>query len=171
MAKSNKNTVTSRVNDVLRLLLAGAEFADIRQYAADHGWNVSERQVRRYMEVAHRYFAEATERDREQLLGRHLMQRRALYARALKENDLRTALQVLRDEAALQNLYPPTKIAPTTPDGENSYQPQQAYQLAVQELTTEELRIMVKLKQKVACIEQKRNVIDGHVRRSDSIDD
>jgi hypothetical protein len=96
------------------------------------------------------------------------MQRRALYARALKENDLRTALQVLRDEAALQNLYPPTKIAPTTPDGENAYQPEQSLQLAIQELTTEELRSLVQIRQKVLCLQQKHNVIDGVVRKDDS---
>ena len=117
MAKSDKATVLRRVQDVLRLVLAGAEFADIRQYASDQDWQVSGRQVRRYMESAYGQLASAAKRDRDQLLGRHLMQRRALYARCLKGNDLRTALQVLRDEAALQGLYPPTKIAPTTPDG------------------------------------------------------
>jgi hypothetical protein len=50
--------------------------------------------------------AEAINRDQRQLLGRHLMQRRALYARALKTSDVRTALNVLRDEATLEGLYP-----------------------------------------------------------------
>ena len=121
MAKSNKVTVEARVTDVLRLTLAGAEFGDIEQYASEQGWNVCERQIRRYIETAHQRFAEMTKRDREQLLGRHLMQRRALYARAMKANDLRTALQVLRDEANLEGLYPPTKVAPTTPDGKHPY--------------------------------------------------
>ena len=49
------------------------------------------------------------------------MQRRALYARAIKTNDIRTALSVLKDEAALEGLYPPTKVAPTTPDGKHPY--------------------------------------------------
>ena len=39
----------------------------------------------------------------------------------MKANDLRTALQVLRDEANLEGLYPPTKFAPTTPDGKHPY--------------------------------------------------
>ena len=78
MAKSNKVTVEARVTDVLRLTLAGAEFGDIEQYASEQGWNVCERQIRRYIETAHQRFAEMTKRDREQLLGRHLMQRRAV---------------------------------------------------------------------------------------------
>jgi hypothetical protein len=121
MAKSDKSTVLRRVHDVLRLVVAGAEFTDIRQYASDKGWDVSERQIRRYLEAPYKRLAGATKRNRNQLLGRHLMQRRALYARSLKGNDLRTALQVLRDDAALEGLYPPTKIAPTTPDGQHAY--------------------------------------------------
>ncbi len=45
MAKSDKVTVESRVHDVLRLMLAGAEFADIRQFASNQGWDVGERQI------------------------------------------------------------------------------------------------------------------------------
>ena len=47
MAKSDKVTVESRVHDVLRLMLAGAEFADILQFASKQGWDVGERQIRR----------------------------------------------------------------------------------------------------------------------------
>ncbi len=122
MSKADKATVIKRTNEVLKLLLAGAEFEDIRQYASDKGWQLCDRQIRRYQEWAYKRLAKATHRDQEQLLGRHLMQRRALYARALKTNDVRTALNVLRDEASLEGLYPPTKIAPTTPDGKLPYQ-------------------------------------------------
>ena len=51
------------------------------------------------------------------------MQRRALYTRCLKSSDYRTALGVLRDEGELQGLYPAKKIAPTTPDGKDPYDP------------------------------------------------
>ncbi|MFV1990786.1 MAG: hypothetical protein ACC652_08625 [Acidimicrobiales bacterium] len=102
--------------------MAGGEFDEIRQYASARGWDLSDRQLRRYQERAYKRLAATTRRDQEQLLGRHLMQRRALYARSLKTNDIRTALQVLRDEASLEGLYPPTKIAPTTPDGRYPYQ-------------------------------------------------
>jgi len=106
MGRSDKCTVIRRVDDVLRLLLAGAEFSEIRQFASASGWDVTDRQIRRYTEAAYRRVAKIARRDRVQLLGRHLMQRRALYARAIKNQDLRTALMILRDEAALQWLYP-----------------------------------------------------------------
>lgn len=109
VVKSDKTTILKRVQEVLRLLLAGGEFDDIRQYASTQGWGVSDRQLRRYQERAYRKLAGATTRDHKQLLGRHLMQRRALYARAIKGNDFRGALAVLKDEAALEGLYDRTE--------------------------------------------------------------
>jgi hypothetical protein len=109
MSRSSKVTVDSREREVLRMLLDGAEFAEIRQFASDSGWNVTDRQLWRYQRAAYRKVVKITERDRVGLLGRHLMQRRSLYARALKANDIRTALAVLQDEAELQGLYPVKK--------------------------------------------------------------
>lgn len=105
IVKSDKATVVRRINEVLRIILVGGDFEEIRQYAEAQRWGVSDRQLRRYQERAFQTFAQQTHRDQKQLMGRHLMQRRALYARAIKTNDIRTALHVLRDEAALQGLY------------------------------------------------------------------
>lgn len=109
MAKSDKSTVELRIGEILRLLLAGGEFEDIRQYSAAHDWKLSVRQLRRYQERAYRRLATMAHRDQKQLLGRHLMQRRALYARAMKVSDVKTALNVLKDEAQLQGLYSAVK--------------------------------------------------------------
>lgn len=105
MVKSDKATILRRVSEVLRVVLAGGEFDEIRQYAEAQGWGVCDRQLRRYQEKAYERLAEHAQQDQKQLLGRHLMQRRALYARAIKTNDIRTALHVLRDEAELEGLY------------------------------------------------------------------
>src|SRR5262249_44670511 len=107
--KSSKATVKRRTHEVMQLILAGAELPEIRQYTSEREWRVSERQIYRYIEVAYDQIAKILEREQPQLLARHLMQRRALYARSLKASDHRTALQVLRDEAELQGLYPPSK--------------------------------------------------------------
>jgi hypothetical protein len=90
----------------LGLSVAGAEFADIRKFGLAQGWNVSDRQIRRYQQHADREMAKTAGRDRTQLLGRHLLQRRALFAQAWKKQDLGTALQIGRDEAQLLGLYP-----------------------------------------------------------------
>jgi hypothetical protein len=109
MAKSQKSIVKNRINDVLRLMTVGAEFADIKGYAREHNWQIGDRQVRRYIKLAFKRFAKATEQDRKSLVGRHLLQRRAIYARAIKTGDLRAALHALKDEATLQGLYPDPK--------------------------------------------------------------
>jgi hypothetical protein len=121
MGKATKAEALVRLREVTKLLLAGAEFAEIRQFATDRQWGITDRSVRRYMEIAYKEMVDVSKRNRKELLGRHLMQRRALYARCLKQGDHRTALNVLKDEADLQGLYPPTKIAPTTPDGNAPY--------------------------------------------------
>jgi hypothetical protein len=121
--KSTKAETQKRVEQVFQLRLHGAELPDILPYAAEKGWNVKERQLRTYIARADRLMAEILNRNREQLFGRHVLQRRAIYARCLKIQDYKTALQVLRDEAQLEGMYAPTKISPTTPDGKRPYQP------------------------------------------------
>lgn len=106
----------ARVEEVFELRLGGAELHDIRQHAArakdDDGkpvapWNVSDRVLCRYIAAADKLFAERFEVDAAHLIGRHLLQRRRLYAHAMEVGDFRTALQILKDEAQLEGLYAP----------------------------------------------------------------
>lgn len=103
MAKSDKATVKQRVHEVSALLLAGAETPDIRQHAAK--WDVSPRQLYRYIEVAYKRFAKTLDRDFRQLFGRHVAQRRMLLARCLRIQDYKTALAVLNSEVELLRTY------------------------------------------------------------------
>jgi hypothetical protein len=106
MGKSQKSKRSVRVDEVLKLLTVGAQQGDIKRYADQHGWGISERQIRRYVSDAHEQFAKLARADREKLLGRHIAQRGSLYAKAVKDGDLRTALLIAKDEAKLQGLYP-----------------------------------------------------------------
>lgn len=108
MSKSTKATVAKRIEEVTKLLVHGAEFEDIRQIATTRGWGVSDRQIRRYMKWALERMAKDASRDRRQVLGLHLKKRRALYAQSIRGDNHRLALQIIRDEAKLQGLYPPT---------------------------------------------------------------
>jgi hypothetical protein len=121
--KSTKAEVRKRVEEVFKLRLGGAEFADIVQYASapEQAWGVSERQLWNYVAAADSLVKERFDARAEHLLARHLLQRRALYAHAMAAGDYRTALAVLQDEAKLEALYPPTKIAPTNPEGDREY--------------------------------------------------
>jgi hypothetical protein len=121
MAKATNAEVMERVEAVLQIRLDGAQFHDIRQYASEKTWGVSDRQLRRYVAASDRLLAARLEKDRDRLFARHVAQRQTLYARAVNAADYRTALAVARDEAELQGLYPPKKVAPTDPSGEQEY--------------------------------------------------
>src|SRR4051794_28058169 len=114
--KSDQATVRQRVEEILQLRQMGAEFVDIRQYASQSNppWNVSDRQLWRYIEAGDKLLDKTLEKDRKKLLNRHVAARRALFGRAMSVSDYRTALGVLKDEAALLHLYddPPAEQEP-----------------------------------------------------------
>ena len=109
-ARATSAAVAARVEEVLHCRLNGAEFHDLRAYAAEKGWGVSDRQLWRYVAASDELIERSFEADRGKLLRRHAMQRRALYARALQDGDYRTALAVAKDEAELHGLYPGRKV-------------------------------------------------------------
>jgi hypothetical protein len=111
-ARSSKATVRSRVEQVLDMRLAGAQKRDVRRFAAENKWRISERQLERYIQASDELLAASLEKDRAKLINRHLGQRQALYARAADTGDYRTALAVLKDLAQLGDLYPGSRPPP-----------------------------------------------------------
>jgi hypothetical protein len=106
MGKKSDNAETlKRVEEVLRIRLDGAQFHDIVQYGSEQGWNVGERQIRKYIARADDLLVERQEKSRKRLLARHVAQREALFARALNAADYRTALAVADSTAKLQGLF------------------------------------------------------------------
>lgn len=103
--RPSKAELAQRVDEVLNMRLSGAEFYDLKAHATEKEWDVSDRQLWRYVAKSDALLAQSLERDRRKLLGRHLAQRRSLFARALNDGDLRTALAIAKDEAELQGLY------------------------------------------------------------------
>ena len=134
--KATRAQVQARVEEVLAIRLDGAEFWQVREYArekereegshwylADGQKPLSDAQLWRYIARSDRMIAESCRASRKKLLRRHLAQRRNLYAKAVSAGDCRAALAALRDEADLLGLYPPAKVAPTTPDGRGAWVP------------------------------------------------
>ncbi len=108
MAKSNKITTQRRVDDVRHLIVAGVGgIPEIRRLAVQKNWQVSDRQIRRYVAKANKQLSQIAEQDHRQALGRQVAQRRMLAAHHLKNGDYRGALTVMKDEAQLLGLYPP----------------------------------------------------------------
>jgi hypothetical protein len=133
-AKATKANVLRRIEEVLRIRLDGAEFWDVREYTrekeqeagsawelAEGGKPLSDVTLWRYIGQADKLIADSCRSSRKKLIRNHLAVRRNLYAKAVAAGDYRTALSIKRDEAELLGIYPPKKIAPTTPDGKDEY--------------------------------------------------
>jgi hypothetical protein len=108
--KSDRATVSQRIEEVLRIRLDGAQFHDIVQYASEQKWNVSERQLWNYITRADELLVERQDKNRKKVVARHLAQRQSLYARAVNAGDYRTALAILADETKLRGLYPEKEL-------------------------------------------------------------
>jgi len=120
---ANKATYELRVQSIVQVILDGAETWDIFQFVAeqeDEGkapWemgrsrkHICERQIRNYIADANKRIIESSVKHDADALRHHLSKRRNLYARAVNAGDINTALAVLRDTAALQDLYPAKKV-------------------------------------------------------------
>lgn len=106
MKKTPKAVVQQRIDEVQHLRNAGASPQDVVDHAKAQGWGVSERQLRAYTKRADEQAEVLMMRRLDRITGRHIAQRRKIYATALKAGDLRAALAALRDEAELLGLYP-----------------------------------------------------------------
>src|SRR5262249_11963027 len=127
--KATNAIIGQRVEEIHAIRLDGAQFVDIRQYAAEKcaagepPWAEekdspppSERTLWRYLARTDQLIAQSCQEGRRKLFRRHLAQRRNLYAKALSQGDVRAALSCLRDEAELQRLYDlPPGDAPAAP--------------------------------------------------------
>src|SRR5437763_1732927 len=102
--RTPKLEVRRRVEEIAQIRLDGAEFLDVRNYASEKDWKLSDSQLWRYVQKADRLIRQSCEMSRKRLLKRHLAQRRRLYARAVESGDWRSALAALRDEAELCDL-------------------------------------------------------------------
>ena len=155
MPKATRTVIVARIDDVLRLRLAGAEFSDIRQYAAGdpqddpprESWNVSDRTLKRYIEAADKQLCRRMERDRDKLFARHIGQRRMLFVRALEQGDNATAGRMLDAEERLLARFGIFPDKPMT--GNGSRMQINVWEIKLQRLSHEELQTIRKLAEKM----------------------
>jgi hypothetical protein len=107
--RSTKDKVRQRVEQVLQMRLAGAQFADLRTFARENKWRLSDGQLRRYLRKTDALLAQTLEKDREKLINLQLAKLGALYARTVDTGDYRTARVLLKDEREVLGLCPPRK--------------------------------------------------------------
>jgi hypothetical protein len=131
MSKATKAQAEARTRDILRIMLDGAEPGwDICEYVREQEqqegshWYVGEgesplsySQIRRYVQKAEELIRESCRTSRKKLIRRHEAMRRALYAKAVSQGDIRAAMTVLKDLADLQGIYPPKRREVSGADG------------------------------------------------------
>lgn len=103
--KSTKAVTALRVAEVLRLRLDGAALHDIRDFAGQNGWQLSDSMLKKLIGKADALLKECQERKVSRLRALTAARMTTLYARALQAADFRTALACLEAEAKLLGLY------------------------------------------------------------------
>ncbi len=111
--------VQQRVEEVLGIRLAGAEFWDVREYARGmekrpgSAWllaadepPLSDGQLWRYIARADKLAMESTRSTRKTRVRNHIAKRRYLYAKSVASGDYGKALAILDSEAKLLGLFP-----------------------------------------------------------------
>ena len=146
---ASKLIIRQRVEQVMKIRLLGALLPDIRNYAQEDDpetgrpWNVSDRTLARYVEQSDKLIAESFEPDRPKLFTRGIIQREALFARAMESGDLRTALAIADSRDRLLGLFPdkPVEIRERTVHVS-------IYQQILRSATDDELNLLAKLAQR-----------------------
>jgi hypothetical protein len=104
--KATRAEIISRIEQVVELRLGGAEQAQVVEYGNAREWSVGPRMIRKYIAAADKKIGKQAEQNRSRNIGLHIGRRMNVLRRAMANDDLKTALAVLKDLAALQALYP-----------------------------------------------------------------
>ncbi len=96
-----------RVEKIIAIRIDGAQLHDIRPFASqqDPPWDVTDRQLKRYMEAADKIIRKRIDRRRSSVIALHLTARRSLYARCMNAAQFGEALRALDSEAKLRGLF------------------------------------------------------------------
>ena len=117
MTRSSGAEVSRRIDAIYDLLLQGVGRRGIAQYADQHSWEVSHRQLDTYTTRAKTLLAKASERERTVELGKTIEQLDMLFMKALAANDRAEARALLRDRTDLLGLAAPNRQELTGRDG------------------------------------------------------
>lgn len=117
--QATRSIVEQRVLALVQLRLDGARGWDLCQFVAEkeqageHPWTMGadnkplcRRSIERYASKADDMIAEMCATVAKHSLSLHLARRESMYGKAMKAGDLQAALAILKDKAALEDLYP-----------------------------------------------------------------
>lgn len=104
MPKCDKVTKDGRIEEVRRLLIAGAGISEIEQHASRSSWGVSLRQVQRYITAANNKLAQGSRITLRAFVGKQMQQLNHLYSRGYKDGKYDISLQALKSQVKLMEL-------------------------------------------------------------------
>ena len=94
-----------RIRQIQEWLLQGQLVVDICRNVTK-AWNVDQSEAMKYVAEAFEDFNKQSNKGFEQTKAYHVQLRLSLYREAVKEKDLKLALQILTDLAKLDDVYP-----------------------------------------------------------------
>lgn len=104
--RSTRAETEHRITKVAELIAGGFRRSDILRYVAEKtDWNLTDRQIDKYISRATEYFKELSKVDREAAYGEAIYGTRLILAMALNTQDLQRALAARKELHALQGLY------------------------------------------------------------------
>ena len=103
MNKADKQESNNRVLQVSEWLLDGESCYRIVKYCEEN-WGIKQTQAYKYIEKAKKKWDKIYEKDFANNLNWHLIARRKLYNKCIKESDKTNARQVLNDIADIQGI-------------------------------------------------------------------
>lgn len=104
MSRSSAAELAQRIDTVYNLLLRGVSRAGISSYAANHGWQVSPRQLDTYSARARAELVKAAEHNRALELGRTKERLELLFLQAMTSHDNAEARAVVHEQIELLGL-------------------------------------------------------------------
>ena len=153
--KSTAAMVELRTAKVAELLIDGWSRARICEYARNQQWNVSEGQIDRYIASARERIKANCSKDTEEKCALAEARLEALYGKAVEAGDLRLALNVVKEQRALQGLDEASGAAAPGKDALPFYAVLASYGEALRvNLTPEQLRAVVRDANEYAVIGQ-----------------
>jgi hypothetical protein len=112
---SNPIVIAQRVETVLRLLIQGFAFPDVQDHAHEAGWNVSDRQLTRYIAKAKKLQDRRNEKAYRINHGLAVARALDLHVRAMNAQDFSAMARAQEIINKLQNNYPEQQKAEASP--------------------------------------------------------
>ncbi len=157
--KATRREVTKRIYDVAQLLAQRIPKHQIKA-ALRTKFGIGARQCESYLAWAREYLVERSQRPKKD----HVADAMALYEKIIRHPES-TASEQMAAQAAIRQMLgldQPTKIAPTTPDGESRLIPREV----IAELPIEDLRFLSKIRARVLALSQAKSLPIASPRRA-----